>query len=1062
MSSNTNKHIGRVVRVFWENDDDWFHGVIDEYRSDQGYHVQYYDGDEEWVMDIDNTAIIQFEDNAPVVDDDNNNNTSAAGGGGDSGFDDGVEQVIDMGDMDILANTTMKNSDDQEQAQEEQVEEEERETESQQDRNLLDDEDEEDTAPAPAPASAFDSLLSMDVDTNTASERWARPPLGASAAAAASAVATSIHENDEDKRQHRSDIDYGYGGAEGEQGQRQSVILREELYDDAEDIEDDKWALPVRGVLLMGTVTGASHVPSPLQHANHNDGNSNVDGDGDGDGGSGGGGRVFFKVLYVEGGSSNTMFRCKTPIYTSQQAIDSTFPTWNKGSFRFEMILPEFKNNSGGYAGAGARRSGVDDAGSSSHAEGRGGRAENKKLPPSVRANIKAQAAKAAKDTSKSQIQGEHSADLASAAFIVRGEIIVAVYRSRTQGGNEFIGQSVFDLTELSTSGTTTFPKGKAARGIQVRTTTGSFPVVTRTGIVAGDGLCHINLHMELAWKPDPKYFPNVNNGNGNGNVNINNNTNETILSIKNDSGPTADAAAVLSPTKKKIGVVRKVGVEKGLNGLVKQMTYNAKKNILEQHRIAKENNILATRIKAHNIKGINKHISVLPAEDVYLKPPNDKFTPQNAEEEVAHIFAKKASRLDHAELMDLYNDLKRDNSKRQKNIIEIQARITRYKAHTKKYTLSIEKIKQKLGIENSIEVDTKNALEKLNNHMSNLKFPKFAPEVPFSIGSDKGGASYEAQAKSTSLSANRIGTSTSKGTLSYKDTSDTYADAASVMKRLQSNNSQQEAKAEKKIGQSPRSYQIAMTINDSKSDDLELRELAMEHEGLQQARRGLIQRIAYAHTACVANSAALLDAQEREAMARQRLGSAFSNMGNKYAGGATYNKTQAPGADTSSGTYIKSAAELKSEADQREKEAHMDDDLQAIERVRGAQLELDRTIAFYESGSHKGALNDAIAELCGAENALKKMLLNVNSEIELLQTKRNGDLLRLRSTNNAQATTVLRLRDNISYHRERLVKLIRSERLAIAERDADNIELEALRIQLRRQEGLTQKALGQ
>jgi hypothetical protein len=57
------KHIGRSVRVFWENDQEWFHGVIDDHNPDSGWHVQYFDGDEEWLTDINDANLVQFEDN---------------------------------------------------------------------------------------------------------------------------------------------------------------------------------------------------------------------------------------------------------------------------------------------------------------------------------------------------------------------------------------------------------------------------------------------------------------------------------------------------------------------------------------------------------------------------------------------------------------------------------------------------------------------------------------------------------------------------------------------------------------------------------------------------------------------------------------------------------------------------------------------------------------------------------------------------------------------------------------------------------------------------------------
>eukprot|EP01036_Dinobryon_divergens_P053151 gene53151-71055_t len=79
--------------------------------------------------------------------------------------------------------------------------------------------------------------------------------------------------------------------------------------------------VPDRGVVLTGQVFGALNLPS-VEEDEHD-------------------GRVFFRVLYVEGGSKSTMFQCKTAIFKSDLAMDLFGPEWDEGSFRFEMVLPE-------------------------------------------------------------------------------------------------------------------------------------------------------------------------------------------------------------------------------------------------------------------------------------------------------------------------------------------------------------------------------------------------------------------------------------------------------------------------------------------------------------------------------------------------------------------------------------------------------------------------------------------------------------------------------------------------------------------------------------------------
>jgi len=93
-------------------------------------------------------------------------------------------------------------------------------------------------------------------------------------------------------------------------------------------------------------------------------------------------GRVFFRVLHVDGGGNSSMFKCKTTIFKSDVADDLRSPVWCvrstnnnffNGTFRFEMYIPE------GYT--------------------------------------------------------------SSSDGTIEGEILISLYRTRAAGGNDFIGQ---------------------------------------------------------------------------------------------------------------------------------------------------------------------------------------------------------------------------------------------------------------------------------------------------------------------------------------------------------------------------------------------------------------------------------------------------------------------------------------------------------------------------------------------------------------------------------------------------------------------------------------------
>jgi len=136
--------------------------------------------------------------------------------------------------------------------------------------------------------------------------------------------------------------------------------------------------VPVNVVVLNGTVFSAHDLP--------NLSSDELDG------------RAFFRVLYVEGGSNSTMFRCKTTVFKSDIVENLYSPIWRdrleddsffNGTFRFEMHIPDgYKTRSAILA-----KSKLSDAD------------KNKENSP------------------------------------VDGEILIAVYRARAQGGNDFVGQ---------------------------------------------------------------------------------------------------------------------------------------------------------------------------------------------------------------------------------------------------------------------------------------------------------------------------------------------------------------------------------------------------------------------------------------------------------------------------------------------------------------------------------------------------------------------------------------------------------------------------------------------
>jgi len=48
--------IGKEVKVFWEYENEWFEGIIEDYHPKRGYHIQYFDGEDEWLKSLDHNV----------------------------------------------------------------------------------------------------------------------------------------------------------------------------------------------------------------------------------------------------------------------------------------------------------------------------------------------------------------------------------------------------------------------------------------------------------------------------------------------------------------------------------------------------------------------------------------------------------------------------------------------------------------------------------------------------------------------------------------------------------------------------------------------------------------------------------------------------------------------------------------------------------------------------------------------------------------------------------------------------------------------------------------------
>lgn len=386
---DTEKYIGKAIRVFWVDDDAWYSGTVDDYHPKKGWHVQYHDGEEEWLKSLEENVEFDEPDDFEEYEPDSNHESSPQ-----------------------LGQTNATNYSELEMAIISDDEPNHNKSRGMKDKTNLNEERGQN-----ASKTRGMSTLGTAEDETTQS----------------SLMHVKAHSQSFSKPLDRTSMSYT-AELEVVEGNDKETYRRRDYKEKSLHVIENNVAVgrrsterivdltvPSKGLLLLGTVFGASNLPTIDD--------SEIDG------------KCCFRVLYVEGTGASTMFRCKTPIFSSKVTDDLHFPQWAEpsGTFRFEMITPESK---------------VDG-----------------------------------------QLQ-------------LQGQIIVAVYRVRAQGGFEFLGQACFEITDLTQNGT----KESHQEGVEARSLCGEFPLIDRFDKAIGN-YAEIQVHLQVAWRPSSfvKQAPNLN-----------------------------------------------------------------------------------------------------------------------------------------------------------------------------------------------------------------------------------------------------------------------------------------------------------------------------------------------------------------------------------------------------------------------------------------------------------------------------------------------------------------------------------------------------------------------
>jgi hypothetical protein len=415
---------------------------------------------------------------------------------------------------------------------------------------------------------------------------------------------------------------------------------------------------------------------------------------------------LFFRVLFIEGGSQPIMFRCKTPIFTSNNTFTRTAqPIWRENIFRCDMLMPitgiaDTDNNrraksasslgsGGGGAGAGGMKGRKKSSNLSTIAEAKG------------RGGQRGAGNEEEDDEQQQENDGHHTAP-----FPVTGEIVISVYRVRPNGGNDLMGQIILDMKRMSQNGTYEY-YNELCEG---RCYSGKYPL-TLNQVTVGE----MELHLGIAWKlAEQEYrtmpsrgnlssagLPRPKSASGSA-VGKNLSADVPLLPILPKTA--TNATGLLPPKQPKKSTT--AAEPKKQNFISAQ----AKKQRDDAKRIEKENAKLQKRIQA---------FSGQTSGSAYNKPDKTTTTTTAAQPRPSLLvnnflttagqpdersLNRKQNQQNAADAVDetrlyekyllLFNNMKKKIATDETEILSLKAKLNNYNIQIKKYQASIEKIK--------------------------------------------------------------------------------------------------------------------------------------------------------------------------------------------------------------------------------------------------------------------------------------------------------------------------------------------------------------------------------
>lgn len=257
--------------------------------------------------------------------------------------------------------------------------------------------------------------------------------------------------------------------------------------------------------------------------------------------------------------------------------------------------------------------------------------------------------------------------EIPSSANQLQGEVIVSIYRSKIQGGNEVIGQSIFSLSTICSSA---ISNGRSS-DYESRIVQGEFPLNTKP-----ESCAEVDVHFELIWKEDSTTLV----------------PNSTVIPIREskDDSTRLDRPSTSGMIRSQSSSSRpqSAGRAGTASNIVRKIASSGlKKKREDQLRIERENKAIRSRL-------LKLATKTSTDRNVYGPNPISKAPGSSIGQ---HASSSKKSKVETSdvELLDQLNKLKQEIIEKSNENSNLRGQINKLKSHANKFQQVNNRIKR-------------------------------------------------------------------------------------------------------------------------------------------------------------------------------------------------------------------------------------------------------------------------------------------------------------------------------------------------------------------------------